>query len=278
MWGTVGSHGMWIRDDRIGGLERTGGHFKSLGSDEAKWQASLAEKRRAKDNWDTALSVFVADVAPALTDSVQSAFVASSIRYGQHLFGVIDAAWRVMAEGYRKDHGLQWSSAALQQAIADYDTAFVAYHALSLAEPYAPSLYHDYYLCLGTQCTGALDPSPRPDGIGNTVDKYRGTVTSTPAPPQEPCKEFSGFACGASQYCSTSGGKSMEDYDHAGGETLEDCERLCAQNKDCSCFIHTPSPSEGFEACKTVKGVVTGTYPTARGYNVYLRTSPTAFV
>jgi len=277
MWGTVGSLPMWIRDDRMGGLERAGSHFESLGSDESLWQASLAEKRRAKDNWNGAMALFMAEIAPALTDSVQSSFLASSIRYGQHLFGIIDAAWRVMAEGYRKDNGVQWSSIALQQAIADYDSAFFAYRAYGLAEPYAPSLYHDYYLCLGTDCTGALDPSPHPDGIGNTVNRYRSTVPSTP-PPQEQCREFSGFVCGVSQYCSTSGSRSMENYDHSGGETLADCERLCAKDTLCTCFIHTPSPSDGSELCKTVKGVVTGTYPTAHGNTMYLRKSPIEFV
>ena len=35
MWGSVKtSAGDWTRDDRIGGMDRTSGHFRSLGSDE----------------------------------------------------------------------------------------------------------------------------------------------------------------------------------------------------------------------------------------------------
>ena len=48
-----------------------------------------------------------------------------------------------------------------------------------LAEVYAPSLYHPYYLCLGTQCNCAFDP-PAEDlknslsgGIGAAVDALR---------------------------------------------------------------------------------------------------------
>merc|ERR1711862_1006617 len=103
-----------------------------------------------------------------------------------------------------------------------YDAAWVAYRAFGLAEPYAPSLYHDYYLCLGTQCTGALDPSPRPDGIGNTVDAYRNLPDA--------CESFAGFSCQEGHYCSTSGGSEMDDYAHAGGESLQACEELCAQD------------------------------------------------
>ena len=48
-----------------------------------------------------------------------------------------------------------------------------------LAESYAPSLYHPYYLCLGTHCNCAFDP-PDADlknslsgGIGAAVDALR---------------------------------------------------------------------------------------------------------
>lgn len=209
--------------------------------------------------------MFDADIAPALSDSAQAAFVATSLRYGQHLFTVIDAAWRVMAQGYRKDHGLQWNAGLLKQAIADYDSAFGAYRAFGLSEEYAPSLYHDYYLCLGTQCNGAFDPNPRPDGIGNTVDKYR----STPA--AENCTSFENFKCIAGEYCSSSGSSDMSDFSHVGSEDVAACKAICDRDSKCTCFIHTGEPSTGFEPCKTVSKKVTGTYKTARGYNAYVR-------
>ena len=67
----------------------------------------------------------------------------------------------------------------LASAILAYDAAWAAYRAYGLAEFYAPSLYHPYYLCLGIQCNCAFDP-PAADlenslagGIGAAVDKLR---------------------------------------------------------------------------------------------------------
>ena len=67
---------------------------------------------------------------------------------------------------------------ALASAIADYDNAWAAYRAFGLSHVFAPSLYHDYYLCLGTSCNCAFDPQDSGDdgaGIGVTIDRLRNT-------------------------------------------------------------------------------------------------------
>jgi hypothetical protein len=79
------------------------------------------------------------------------------------------------------------NSSALAAAIDHYDAAFLAYRAFGLANVHAASLYHPYYLCLGTTCSGAFDPPPcdlQPGsihgknmfGIGHTVDGLRETM------------------------------------------------------------------------------------------------------
>eukprot|EP01065_Artemidia_motanka_P005920 TRINITY_DN12878_c0_g1_i1.p1 TRINITY_DN12878_c0_g1~~TRINITY_DN12878_c0_g1_i1.p1 ORF type:complete len:588 (+),score=184.61 TRINITY_DN12878_c0_g1_i1:65-1765(+) len=176
MWGTVGSRpSLWTRDDRIGGMDRVKGHWESLGNDSGLWDASLAEMRAARDAWSGIAARFAADIEPALTDYPQRAFAAASVQYGTRFFEILDASWRVLAQGYRKDRKMQYDAAALAAAIADYDSAFGAYRAFGLVNGFAPSLYHPYYLCLGTDCTGAFDPPPgaAPAGIGASVDKYR---------------------------------------------------------------------------------------------------------
>ena len=72
-------------------------------------------------------------------------------------------------------------------AIADYDAAFAAYRAFGLADVFAPSLYHPYYLCLGTQCNCALDPPANEtgdghNGVGATIDSLRANTSRIPLP------------------------------------------------------------------------------------------------
>ena len=92
-----------------------------------------------------------------------------------------------MGHGYRKQHGMAYDAVALAAAIADYDAAFAAYRAFGLADVFAPSLYHPYYLCLGTQCNCALDPPANEtgdghNGVGATIDSLRANTSRIPLP------------------------------------------------------------------------------------------------
>jgi hypothetical protein len=159
------------------GLGKTSGHFNALGHDESAWAASLAEKTRAKNESIANLALFQYSIAPHLTDPSVADATETSIRYGVHLYTIVEAGWIVMQQGYRKLHSMPWDATALAAAISDYDAAYAEYRAFGLAEIYAASLYHPYYLCLGTSCNCAFDPAPGtvPDGIGATVDQFRNT-------------------------------------------------------------------------------------------------------
>ena len=138
--------------------------------------------------------------------------------------------------------------------------AWAAYRAYGLAEFYAPSLYHPYYLCLGTHCNCAFDP-PAQDftasggigsaGVGAAVDALRNIsgLPPSPSPPgpaprpvPENCSALHGFDCHQGQYCSDVLTGQMTDYAHVGSETLSACEAICIADSHCSCFIHTDRP------------------------------------
>eukprot|EP00038_Savillea_parva_P017329 m.19844 g.19844 ORF g.19844 m.19844 type:complete len:597 (+) comp3731_c0_seq1:39-1829(+) len=174
-WGTIHSPGDWMRDDRIGGLEKTSGHFKSLGSDDAQWAASLAEKTLARNQTEQMVALYEGTIEPYVSDPAVAAAIGASVRYGQYLYTIVEAAWVVMQQGFRKGAHMPWNATTLANAINDYDAAYAEYRAFGLAEVYAASLYHPYYLCLGTACNCAFDPPPgaAPDGIGATVDSLR---------------------------------------------------------------------------------------------------------
>jgi hypothetical protein len=166
-----------MRDDRIGGLPTTSAHWAQVVQKEADFDASLNEKAWAKANFAVALDTWSKGVVPHLSDAVQASRVGSTVRYGALLYEVIDAAWRAMGVGFKKSHNMSFDPGALNAAIVDYDAAFTAYRAYGLSDVFAPSLYHPYYLCLGTKCSCAFDPIDAGDsghGIGATIDALRG--------------------------------------------------------------------------------------------------------
>ena len=208
----------------------------------------------------------------------------------RYLYEVIYAAWRVMAQGAaytnRAKDPAAFNKTELADGILAYDAAWAAYRAYGLAEFYAPSLYHPYYLCLGIQCNCAFDP-PAADlknslsgGIGAAVDALRNVsgLPPPPGPPQpesggEKCQNFTGFSCYQGQYCEDVTSGAMTDYAHSGTEDIKACAALCTASKSCTCFIHTdrPDPGGGFAACKTVNHTVTKLASTARGYSAYVK-------
>jgi hypothetical protein len=112
-----------------------------------------------------------------------------SAEYAAHLYTIVGAAWPLLQHAYRKKHKLPslMTPQQISDKIAEYDAAFVAYRAFGLANVNAASLYHDYYLCLGTTCNGGFSP-PACDmqpgsydgknayGIGYTVDQLRNST------------------------------------------------------------------------------------------------------
>ena len=148
---------------------------------------------------------------------------------------------------------------------------------------YAPSLYHPYYLCLGTQCNCAFNP-PAADlkgnlhgGIGAAVDALRnasglpGPPPPPPPPAPEPCTSVTGFNCTQGMYCADHPGP---DYSYSGSEGLQACEAKCATDAKCTCFIHTASPNPPlFAACKMLSKPVASLIASERGYSAYVKVS-----
>lgn len=258
--GLASGPGDWMRDDRIGGLERTSGHFRSLGQDAAKWNETVALRQRALGLFNGSLALFATAVAPALTDPVQADVLEASIRYGLHLYSVVEAAWRVMALGYRKQNNMTFDAAALQRAVAEYDSRWAGYQAFGLSEVYAASLYHDYYLCLGNDCDNAFVSDGKDPGIGATVDAFRG----------EGCYTFPGWKCTADMFCSDNPTGTMTDWSYSGFDDIDACHSRCLATEGCTCFIHSPGKDPAFPPCRLTVRPVVSMHATARGYNGYV--------
>jgi hypothetical protein len=190
-WGTVPSCGTWMRDDRMGGLEQLG-CFNGLGANDTLWRASIAEMDGAAATATAIKVTFEHRIRPYLRDPEQIETVQASVEYASRLYDIIAAAWPVLRQAFcvKKNLTLPMRPPQLEAALARYDAAWSAFRAFGLANTHAASLYHPYYLCLGTTCNGGFDPPPadmqagsiygkNSFGIGHTVDSLR-AVSSMP--------------------------------------------------------------------------------------------------
>jgi len=178
-YGTNPYCSMWMRDDRMGGLDQLG-CFQQLGTE---------SKQEKSDAYLTSLkmaTVFEKTISPHLVDQDMVETLWASFNYGKLLYSIINTSWPLLHQAYCMKHNLTlpMTNVSLVQALDRYDSAWAAYRAFGLANKHAASLYHPYYLCLGTTCNSAFDP-PDVDmqsgsiegrdayGLGHTIDLIR---------------------------------------------------------------------------------------------------------
>ena len=172
-----------MRDDRIGGLDQLSW---CLGGDDKKWELSLAEKMSARAMALSNVDLYAKEILPKVTDYALAQWMSVSAEYAAHLYSIVAAAWPLLQHAYRQAHGISPLLNPLQLAaqIHTYDAAFGAYRSFGLANVDAASLYHDYYLCLGTSCNNGFTPlvedmqrysiqGKDAYGIGYTIDQLR---------------------------------------------------------------------------------------------------------
>ena len=272
-----GTGDAFMRDDRMGDVSSYLARMDATSRDRA-----VAEKVTALQLQRQNQALWEASIRPHLTDTVLADKIDASVQYGVLLYSIIVPAWRVMAQGVlHLKHDPSFNKTELGAAISAYDAAWAAYRAYGLAEFYAPSLYHPYYLCLGTHCNCAFDP-PKSDltnslhgGIGAAVDALRNVSGNMPSPGPQPaglgekCGSFAGFNCTQGMYCLD---HPNPDFSYSGNDDLASCAKRCEADTSCKCFIHTDTPNlPSFAACKTARWTVEGLLPTERGYSAYVR-------
>ena len=81
-----------------------------LAEGEDAFAASLAEKAYAKRNFASAAATWASRVRPHLRSRLQADRVGATVTYGALHYAVVDAAWRAMGHGYRKQHGMAYDA------------------------------------------------------------------------------------------------------------------------------------------------------------------------
>lgn len=176
-----------MRDDRIGGDDRTNSHFASLKDNATMWQETYAMRTQALEAWEQIQGLYTANIQPKVwsfnhvlvvalvsvamlstacldhfhrpdclqvTDFVANDWMRVSIEYGQRLHSVVEAGWRVMGQGYRKSHQMSYDEAQLQQAISDYDSR---YQVGQFALMFDATLVEVVQLCLSTEACSRVE-------------------------------------------------------------------------------------------------------------------------
>ena len=185
-WGTKPYCSTWMRDDRMGGLDQLE-CLHQLSNNVVLWKESELEKEIA---YETALNIsrlFDQDILSHLKDHDMIETLWASFQYATHLYGIVYRSWPLLHQAYCKKNNFSLPmrhNATIKKALDRYDSAWSAYRAFGLANKHAASLYHPYYLCLGTTCNGAFDP-PDHDmqhgsinglnayGLGHSIDSVR---------------------------------------------------------------------------------------------------------
>jgi hypothetical protein len=152
--------GLWMRDDRLGGLDQLAEVFAYLYEHDL-FETALREKAEAVALWEEIASLMASIHFP---DRALGERLATSVQYGFRLFRVVQAGWQVMALGYGADRAGIYSTANMRAAIESYDQAWKSYREVA-GMPGAASLYHGHYF--------SLPGEPEVPGLNATVERYR---------------------------------------------------------------------------------------------------------
>jgi len=145
----------WMRDDCLGGRAQLSQVLGWLYQKNLLAEA-LREKADAVALWESIRELAEAIAWPS--DSLRSAVLVSA-EYGELLFRIVHAGWRVLAAGYVGDRTASYDRAEITAAAAAYHAYWSKYRGLSSA-PCCASLYQGNYFNLpGDPAVPGLDES-----------------------------------------------------------------------------------------------------------------------
>ena len=152
---------LWMRDDRMGGMDHLSPIFRFLRRNNLL-DTALAEKREAVAIWDRIVRALQA--LPLPDRALHEALVTSAV-YGQRLFRVVEAAWQALSLAEEIENtGRRDAAPALAERIATFDRAWESYQQTATL-PGAASLHEGVYW--------DFPGKPSPPGLLAAMDGYR---------------------------------------------------------------------------------------------------------
>lgn len=147
---------LWMRDDRLGGLEQLQPVTRYL-TENNLWEEALREKRRSVREWQSIVRLANRITSGSIQDRQ---FLMASAAYGCALFTVVLRAWILFGKYCTKD--LDRESA--KRLVNHYEKAWKQYDAVKNM-PQCATLYRDIYL--------NLPGTPQVEGMGESVRAIR---------------------------------------------------------------------------------------------------------
>ncbi len=151
---------LWMRDDRLGGLDQLADVLGYLARHQLLEQA-LAEKAESARLWERMAELLRQITIP---DQRLRETLEVSVEYGRLLFQIVLEGWRVLAAQVNGERTGQYDRAELGASIERYDALWREYRALS-ASPECASLYEGVYF--------NLPGSPPVSGLRDSVEQCR---------------------------------------------------------------------------------------------------------
>lgn len=147
---------LWMRDDRLGGLEQLRPVTEYLTRNDL-WEEALREKRYSVREWKSIVRL-ARQIASGDLQTRQ--FILASAVYGKALFTIVLCAWTLFGKYCTRSLDAQNAAPLLR----DYEKAWREYTAVQEL-PQCATLYRDIYL--------NLPGTPQVDGMGESVRMIR---------------------------------------------------------------------------------------------------------
>jgi hypothetical protein len=147
---------LWMRDDRLGGMDQLEPIFLYL-DEQGKTRSALDEKWESVRLWRQSLKEFesVEIPDPALQKALDTSF-----RYGVALFEIIAIGWDILAIDFAASHDRQAETGRLRELHEKYQAAWAAYRELQQPDSDCASLFRgDFWNWPGKPALPGLDAS-----------------------------------------------------------------------------------------------------------------------
>lgn len=157
---------LWMRDDRLGGMERLEPVFRIIFEQDGV-EAALKEKEEAVKLWMKVKGLFGALYCESGENELMS-FIGLSIDYGLGLFSLIEAGWQVLLNGYIGGRIGSYDIKTMKHWIKEFYVRYDRYLELEAVDQ-CPSLYQLNYFALP-------DEPDAKEGLGASVAYYSNRV------------------------------------------------------------------------------------------------------
>lgn len=154
---------LWMRDDRLGGIEQLRPVFEYLWEHEL-FESAIKEKYESVEIWRE-IKYLSSQIHTG--DTSKKDFINISSEYGLLLYTIVYYGWKILINGFVGDKTGKYDVQAMKEDLNKYDESWRQFKVLQDL-PMCPTIYSEMYL--------NLPGEPEVTGIGHSLQIYRQLV------------------------------------------------------------------------------------------------------